>query len=622
MDLGRYKWRLRGAAAIAAIALAATGCGSGGGSGGGSGSSGGTAIKGGTATVALPPSTTLNWIFPFYAITNASVYNGEQFQWLLYRPLYFFGNNGNSASINYALSPANKPVYSNGGKTATITFKGWKWSNGESVDASDLVFFLNMTKAEKANWYAYAPGLLPDNVASYKATSADTIQINLTSAYSAIWYTYNQLAELNPMPKAWDVTSAGAAAGSGGCITDSAADGWAKCKAVYTFLTAQAKIANTYATNPLWQVVDGPWRLSSYSTAGNVTMVPNTKYSGPQKAQISALKWLPYTTDTTEYTALKTGQVDVGYIPSADLAPRVGTAAVPSVNPVGTGYNLQPFYSFSISYYQPNFNNASMGPVFKQLYVRQAMQELVDQPGMDKAIYRGYGYPTAGAVPMQPTSTWIPSVQNQNGGQGLYPFSIANATKLLTSHGWSKVNGVMTCQTPSLCGPGIPKGKQLAFTIDYSTGSVAFGDEAQTYKSDASQAGVSINLVGQSFNTIIGESTPCKPAPGKCTWTALMYGGWSFNGPGFEPTGEPLFQTGAGSNSGSYSNPKEDSLINLTHTSSALSDFTNYAAYTDQQLPYIWMPNNYGVQAVTNKLHNVTFNPLYTFTPEYWYFTK
>ena len=38
--------------------------------------------------------------------------------------------------MNYPLSLADAPVYSDGGKTVTITMKGWKWSNGETVDAA------------------------------------------------------------------------------------------------------------------------------------------------------------------------------------------------------------------------------------------------------------------------------------------------------------------------------------------------------------------------------------------------------------------------------------------------------------------------------------------------------
>jgi len=573
--------------------------------------------------MALPPGVTLNWIWPFIPLTNANEYNTEQFEELLYRPLYEFGNNGPSVSVNYPLSLADAPVYTDGGKTVTMTMKGWKWSDGESVNASDVVFWLNMMEAEKANYYGYVPGLLPDNLASYSATGPDTVVLHLKSAVSSIWFTYNQLAEITPMPAAWDVTSAGATAGSGGCATDTAADKWAKCVAVFNFMTAQAKNAKTYATNPIWAVVDGPWKLSSFSTAasGPVTsFVPNPSYSGSPKPQLAQFTYYAYTDDTTEYTALKTGQLDAGYIPYQDLPPVSGSQVLPSVDPLGSGYTLSPAYAFGIEYYLINFNNPTIGPAFKQLYVRQAIQETIDQEGMVKAIQRGYGYPTSGGVPTQPTSQWVPSVQNENGGQGPYPFSISDATSLLTSHGWKEVGGVMTCETPSLCGAGVKAGTKLSFTMDYATGVAYFQSEVSVLKSDAAQAGIQINLVPQSFNTIIGEAVPCSGA--KCTWQSLNFGGWNFNGPGFEPTGEPLFQTGASSNAGSYSDSTEDKLINLTHTSNSLTVFQQYATYTAEQLPFIWMPDFYTVWAVNDKLANVGFNPLATLLPEYWNFTK
>jgi peptide/nickel transport system substrate-binding protein len=613
---------LAGLAAVGVMALLAAGCSSSTATGPSS-SSGGTPVTGGTATIALPAGITYSWIFPFYAITNSSVYDDEQFQWLMYRPLYMFGNNTNTdVAINYPLSPANDPVYSNGGKTVTVTMKGWKWSNGESVDASSVLFFLHMAQAEKANWYAYAPGLLPDNVVSATA-SGNTLTLQLNQAHSSIWFTYNQLAELTPMPLSWDVTSLTGKPGSGGCTTDSAADGWAKCKAVYTFLNAQAKMSATFATSPLWSVVDGPWKLTSFSTTGNVTMGPNTKYSGAPKPKLAAIKFLPYTDDATEYTALKTGQVDVGYIPPADLPPRPGSSVLPVTNPLGSGYTLQPFYSFSIQYGQPNFNNPQVGYLVRQLYVRQALQGVMDQAGIIKAIYRGYGVPTSGPAPNSPPGNqWIPSVQTQNNDQGPYPFNIAKAKALLTSHGWSEVNGVMTCQDPAKCGTGIKQGQQLRLTYLYSTGQAAVTAMWQTYKSDASQAGIDINLVGETFNSIVGQLAPCSPMGPKCAVQVFAFGGWAFNGPGFEPTGEPLFATGALSNSGNYSDPKMDQLINATHTSSAMSTFVDYATYGAQQLPFIWTPNPYAVQAVASKLHNVTFSPLFTLLPEYWYFTR
>jgi peptide/nickel transport system substrate-binding protein len=620
----RARIAVAGAAALLAVGIAA--CSSSGTSSNSpaaspSTSATGTKVAGGTATVALPPSTTLSYIFPFTSIANISVYNANQFQWLMYRPLYMFGGNDTSISVNYALSPANAPVYSSDGKTVTINFKGWKWSDGETVDAQDLIFWLNMMKAEKANYYGYAPGLAPDNIVSYSATGPNQVTMHFDKAYSSLWFTYNQLAEFTPMPLAWDVTSSGAKAGSGGCATDTAKDKWAKCVAVYNFLAAQAKAAASYATSPIWGVVDGPWKLSSYNTNGNVTMVPNTAYSGSPKPSLSAVKFVPYTDDTTEYTALKTSQLDVGYIPQQDLPQKPLSQVLPTTNPLGSAYNLQPFYSFGFFYYQPNFNNPKTGPIFRQLYVRQALQELMNQNGDGEAIWRGYAYPESGPVPTEPNNQWVPAVQKANNGQGPYPFSIANAKALLTSHGWQEVGGVMTCEDPAKCGAGISKGQQLSFTYDYATGQQTVTDEVQNYKSDAAQAGVKINLVGQTFNTIIGESTPCKPGP-KCSWDVLWFGGWAYDGPGFEPTGESLFYTGSGSNSGSYSDPTMDKLINATHTDSSLSAFQQYATYASQQLPFIWTTNEYAVQAVSSKLQNVTFNPLYTLVPEYWYFTK
>jgi peptide/nickel transport system substrate-binding protein len=623
MHLGRRKLRLA-AAGVAAAALIAAGCSSGSSSSSSHGITG-AKVQGGTVTFALAPSITYAWVFPFYAITNASVYVDQQFQWLMYRPLYMFGSNsGTDVSINYPLSTADAPVYSNGGKTVAVTMKGWKWSDGSSVDANSLIFFVNMAKAEKANWYAYGAGLLPDNIVSYKATGPDTVTFQLDKAYSSLWFTYNQLAELNPMPTAWDVTSLTGKPGSGGCITDSAKDNWAKCKAVYTFLTAQSKIASTYATSPLWKVVDGPWKMSSFNTNGNVTLVANSAYSGSPKPTLNAIKFLPYTTDAAEYTALKTGQVDVGYVPTQDLAPKPANSYLPPTNPLAGSYYLEAFLNYGIQYAQPNFNNPQVGFLVRQLYIRQALQYSVDQPGISKAIWRGYATPDAGAVPTVPANQFTPAIENANGGQGPYPFSLAKAKALLTSHGWSEVGGIMTCQDPAKCGTGITKGQPLKLTYVYSTGVAAATATWQAIKSDASSIGIDINLVGQSFNTIIGESAPCAPMGPKCNVQVFAFGGWSFDGPGFEPTGEPLFATGAGSNSGNYSDPTMDKLITETHTSSSISVFDQYATYAAQQLPFLWVPEPqpFGIQAVTNKLHNVTFSPLFTLLPEYWYFTK
>jgi peptide/nickel transport system substrate-binding protein len=635
MFLGRLRARIARVAAAGAAALLAVGiaacttspppAGGSSVSSSASGSSTAAAAPGGTARVALPAGVTLSYIWPYTPQASASQYNAEGFQMLMYRPLYMFGNNGNSVSVNYQLSPANAPVYSADGKTITITMKGWKWSNGEAVDASDVVFWLNMMQAEPDSYYGHVPGLLPDNLASYRATGPNTVVLHMRAPVSSIWFTYNQLAEITPMPAAWDVTSASATPGSGGCAADTAADKWAKCAAVYNFMSAQAKNAKTYASNPVWGVVDGPWKLSSFSTnsSGPVTsFVPNTAYSGSPKPQLAGFAYYAYTDEPTEYRALKAGELDVGQVPEQDLPPVTGSQVLPSTNPLGTSYTLAPNYIYGIEYLEINFNNPTLGPAFKQLYVRQALQELIDQEGMVKTIERGYGYPTSGGVPSQPANPWTPAVQNSNGGQGPYPFSVANATALLTSHGWRNVSGVMTCESATACGSGVTRGTRLSITMDYAAGVSYFQQEVSVIKQDMAEAGIRLNLVSQSWDTVLGEAVPCQPARARCTWQALYFGGSNFNGPGFEPSGELLFATGAALNAGSYSDPAEDKLINLTHTSGSLVVFQQYATYTAEQLPVIWLPSAYTVAATSRKLANVGNNPLATLLPEYWYFTR
>jgi peptide/nickel transport system substrate-binding protein len=609
MHPGKPSLRLVAVAVLAAAVMAAAGCTS-----SPSATSTGKPVKGGTVTMGLVAGTQPNSIFPFRTLTYFSVYNAQYFQYLMYRPLYVFGDNGTSVSVNYPLSPADAPVYSDGGKTVVVSLKGWRWSNGETVDAKDVVFWLHMMYAEFANWGGATPGGIPTNISSISITGADQVTLHLTRSYSSLWYTYNELSQITPMPMAWDVTKTGAAPGSGGCTTDSPADHWAKCKAVYNFLTAQSKDAPGYVGSPIWSVVDGPFKLTAFSSGGADTFAANQKYSGRPKPRISTLKYVPYTSQTSEYTGLSSGQTDIGQIAPQSLPVKTGPPGVPSSNPLASAsYQLEPFYVFGFNYYVINWSNPTYGPVFKQLYFRQALEYLVDQTGMATKIYRGYGYPTTGAVPTLPANKWVPAVQR---GDGPYPFSISTAKSLLTSHGWSEVGGVMTCTDPSKCGAGVAKGVKLNLNLIYTSGDATFTDEAAVYKSDAARAGINLTVDAQSFNTIISETVPSNHS-----WQMGMYGGWSY-GLAPEPTGGQLFTTGAGANGGAYSNPAMNNLITDTETSSSLSVFHNYAAYAAQQLPFIYMPNTYDIMAVKTNLHDVEFNPLFWIFPEYWYLTK
>ena len=164
-----------------------------------------TSVKGAVATLPNINGAGANCIFPFQGTQCYSVTNYEDFQYLMVRPLYMFGGNNNLDHGQLPLVAGQRPGLLQRRQDRGINLKGWKWSNGETVDAKDLMFVLNMLEAEKANYAGYTPGLLPDNMASYSKTGPNQVTIQLTQAYSSLWFTYNQLAILYPLPMAWDV---------------------------------------------------------------------------------------------------------------------------------------------------------------------------------------------------------------------------------------------------------------------------------------------------------------------------------------------------------------------------------------------------------------------------------
>jgi len=128
------------AAGALACALAAAGC-----AAGASPNTGHIPTSGGTATYALPANTTPNYIFPFTPSQYFTVVNTDNLQYLLYRPLYWFGDRG-LPYLNPQLSLAEPPRYQ--GQTVTIRIKhGYYWSDKTPVTAQDVVFWMNMMKA-------------------------------------------------------------------------------------------------------------------------------------------------------------------------------------------------------------------------------------------------------------------------------------------------------------------------------------------------------------------------------------------------------------------------------------------------------------------------------------------
>lgn len=608
-------------------------------------------VRGGVVTWAELPATVPDYIFPFMSASYDSVQNTDQFQYLMYRPLYWFGV-GEKPILNPSISLAAPPVFRDHDTEVVVNLKHYRWSNGETVDARDVMFWMNMLKVEKQNTEPYVPGGFPDDVKNVVPIGQYQLDFYLTRSYNPDWFTSNELSQVTAMPVAWDVTSPTGAPGSGGCsgvsyssvttYTNSSGTVLPKskeakdCAAVYDFLSIQSGFdpkdpsattghgVNTFASNPLWKVVDGPWRLLSLNATGKVVFVPNARYSGA-KPHISRFIELPFTSDTAEFDALAAGAVDVGYLPPADVtSPAPHPGAVGPNNPSLSGkYHLRVGFVWGLNYMALNLADVSdggvAGRILSQLYIRQAMQSLIDEPVLIKKIYKNYAAPMYGPVPIDPP-TYATSYEKSNP----YPYDAGKARELLLSHGWHLVpNGISSCAKGGPgrghCGVGIPKGAKLQLSLYLASGmpalSALMNDETSAW---TGALGMKVSQIEGTFSATIGELTCAK----NCPWGLIDWGAGDTYSPDYYPTGGTLFATGGAQNFGHYENAHLNSLVSASHFESGPAAFDAYENYVTTQLPDLWEPNPVNAYEVKNSLHIGAINPLDAINPEDWYYTK
>ena len=569
--------------------------------------------SGGTVTFALPPGSLPTYIFPFVSGPNSNNIDLFQFTPFMWRPLYWFGK-GNQAGINYSQSVGQAPVYSNGGRTVTVHMnRNYKWSDGHPVTNRDVELWMKIFSAEKANYLAYSVGSIPDDITSMSFPASTPYQFSLTfnKAYSHLWLLYNQLSQITPIPQhAWDRTSATGAVGNYDLTV-------AGATAVYTFLNAQSGKEAEYASNPLWKTVDGPWHLSAFSAStGYAAYVPNSNYGGPDKPKIAKFEEIPFTSDTAEFDALRSGQLDYGYLPSEDISQEKYFKS--------KGYQVAPWTDFGFNDFFVNFLSPSVGPIFRQLYIRQALQKLVNQPQISKDIYHGTAYPTYGPVPVQPPNPYISKAVKDNP----YPYSVSGAKKLLSSHGWAvHPGGTDTCAKPGTgagqCGAGITNGEALSFTETVATGSAPFTAEVEAIQSSWTEAGIHVTLHQESPGQIFAGLEPCSNGNAGCNWQIVNFGSPGETptySPEYLPTGGPWFATNGANNVQGYSNRTMDAKIAATETNSSPSAVQAFGTYAAEQLPNIWQPDyDYQLSVISPKLHGaVPQDPNLNLYPQDW----
>jgi peptide/nickel transport system substrate-binding protein len=186
--------------------------------------------------------------------------------------------------------------------------------------------------------------------------------------------------------------------------------------------------------------------------------------------------------------------------------------------------------------------------------------------------------------------------------------------------------GTSTCVKPGTakgdCGAGIPAGTPLTFSEVYASGSDTITHIVNYEKSEWAKAGIQVTLSSQPFNNVLKAAVSCypKPTPACTAWDMANWGGGWLYAPDYLPTGEEIFATGAGSNSGDYSDPTNDKLIIETNQTNSATAFSQYVDYLAKQLPVIWQPAGSTAVEVAKSIGGVLpINALGNLNPEYWY---
>jgi peptide/nickel transport system substrate-binding protein len=537
----------------------------------------GRPLPGGVASYALGVGEDFSWLFPLPNEVNYEAWDGnpDGEMWL---PLYRAGGPG-ITGIDYPLSLASKPVYSDHDQTVTVTMKrNYRWSDGQPVTVSDVQFFFQLEAAGvKLGKYApYVPGDMPDDITSVTYHGPYQFTLHLNHPYNPVWFTGNQLTWIYPLPRqVWDKTCARCPVGNNAATL-------AGAEKVYNFLYAQSSELATYSTNPIWKTVDGPWVISSFDPVTyHAVFRANKKYTGPDRPHLDGYQIYSFSSDVAELDALRSGRITFGWLPISDARAARTFEAM--------GFTFKPWYAIDNEVMEFGYTSKQWGPLVRQLYIRQALQHLVNQQLYIKATLHGYGVPDYGIVP----AVFSPYVSPQL-RRNPYPYSVTAAVKLLAAHGWVKnPAGVDVCQRPGVasgdCGAGIARGRPLSLRFMFSTGSPEFLAQVEAYQAAAKAAGIQITLDPQTENTMFSVAGVCPPGP--CNWGIAGYSGymWPFGQYHVVPAGGQEF--GKGNYwAGGYYSPTAQALINAAHTQAGFGPLYRDENYLTQQVAGLWWP--------------------------------
>ena len=517
--------------------------------------------KGDCGTIILPagggagPSADITSFSPLF---SDSAYNQEA-SLMLYPNLLWINR---FSQIDWSRSLASAVTVDSKDMVFTITMRPWHWSDGVKVTASDVAYSFALDKQLGPSWVNYGGGGLPYIVKSITVISPTQLQISTIHPVNPTWFIYNGIAGLAPLPEhAWK-----------------------------TFTLDQ--LVQLQSTPNFYQVTDGPLKILRLDVGLDAVFVPNPAWEGP-KMHFSRLVLEFLEGDGANVQGVESGAFDAAELPT-DLFKSVKKSSFPGVH---VEILPQEVYQNVIAV---NFRNPNVA-FFRDVRVRQAMIDSIDQNSIVNGLENGNGDPAYGVVPRSFALFLTPAMK-----AGHYPvgYDPAKARKLLEDAGYQPgPDGIME-----------KSGKRLSFTYLEESGTDAVTELDETLQADFRAVGIEMKMHIMEFNQIMALIQG--PPTG---WEATGFGQAMQN----YPSGEGEFETGSGQNQEGYSDPEMDKLINANISSPDPSALYAYETYVSAQQPVIFGPRERAVLLVRNRLHGMNdfINPATFFAPDQLYCT-
>ena len=346
---------------------------------------------------------------------------------MIYETLMFF-NLGKSGPPQPVLATAY--TWSADGKTLKFTLRsGVQWSDGQPLTAKDIAFTFNLRKKYKAlNQY----GVPYDN-----ATADDDTHVTITftrPAFTDLWYIAGQSYMLPEHT-------------------------WSKVADPTTFPD----------TKPMGS---GPYLLNTYNSQ-NFTLKKNPHYWQPGKPEVSSIRFISLSGNTSSLTALQSGQVDwqSSFIPKLQ---QVWGSKAPTNNWINT-----PLYQTELTANMDRFPTNDKA-------VRQALYYGVDRQQLNNIAFDNQASETNCALALQPRdNSWVDqSLPN------LKPvYDPAKSQALLEADGWAKGSDGIYAKG----------GKRLSMTIKVVSGYTDYISALQTMQQQYQKVGIELKPQQQSY---------------------------------------------------------------------------------------------------------------------------